>query len=502
MRQLRIPGYWTGLPRLYRRIASTALQHHGRIQCMRIPAFMVVGTSSGAGKTTITRGIIASLRRRGLAIQSYKLGPDYIDAGHHSALTGRPCVNLDAFLLTAPGQEANFREALIDEFHGASHGADVLVVESAGGVFDDWHHDGTSPAGIARALDIPVLLVVDGFASCQTLGLTINALLDHDARLRIVGVVVTKLSSPEHYDRIVETVDSRHKQLLLGFIPGTRELFIEERHLGLLTSAEVSASGNSAETFIAQLFEQRLALDTLLATTVEVQPPRERGRSPAKTCCIAIARDKAFSFYYDYNLRRLGALGADIRTFSPLGDDTIPDDVDAIYLGGGFPEIYAEDLAKNSTLMRSLRNKVEHGLPLYAECGGLIYLANRVQVPATGELHAGVGVFPFDALFSSLLRLSYTVSTITSSCVVGDPGWEFKGHVFHRTVLSDSSTREMCAEIRGIGDSCEAAPTYAYRHRNVFASYVHAHFRSAEQIAARFVAAATCYRSVNNGHKR
>ena len=347
-----------------------------------------------------------------------------------------------------------------------------------------------------------MLLVVDGFSSCQTLGLTINALVDHDAMLRIAGVVVTKVSSPEHYARIIETVDPRHKRLLLGFIPGARELFVQERHLGLLTSAEMPASGDRSEVFIAQLFEQHLALDALLAATIEVHPPPEGEHSSAKTCCIAVARDKAFSFYDDYNLRRLGLLGAEIRPFSPLGDDEIPDDVDAIYLGCGFPEIYAEDLAKNATLMRSLRNRVEDGLPVYAECGGLMYLASSVQDPATGKLHAAAGVFPFNVLFSSFLHLSYTVSTITSSCVAGDPGYEFKGHVFHRTALSDHSTREACAEIRKIADSHDVAPTYAYRHRNVFASYVHAHFRSAAQLAARFVAAATDYHSISKEHKR
>lgn len=455
---------------------------------------MVVGTSSGVGKTTITRGIIACLKRRGLSVQSYKLGPDYIDAGHHAALTGRPCINLDPFLLTPAGEESSFASVLLEELGEAASGADALIVEAVGGLFDDWARDGTSPAGIAKALGVPVLLVADGSASCQTLGLTINALLGHDLHLRAAGVVVTKVNSPEHYARIVETVLPKYRELLLGFIPARRELYIEERHLGLTTSAEIGERPRDQRAW-ADVFEANLDLSKILSLRSTIVQGASRPASPHQTCCIGVAYDRAFSFYYDYNLRCLERLGAELRYLSPLADSEIPKDLDALYLGGGFPEIHAEGLSANTPFLLGLRSKIEAGLPVYAECGGLIYLARRIQHPSTLQLHDAVGVFPCDALFSSCLRLAYTWSTAVTPCLVARPGGRFKGHVFHRTRLSAPMSESACVEIRSTGDSKAASPTYGYCYKNVYASYAHAHFRSADQVASRFVAAATAHRA-------
>lgn len=442
----------------------------------------------------MTRAIIAALKRRRMVVQSYKLGPDYIDSGYHAASTGRACVNLDSFLLAPLGEESAGGESLKSEFLDASRGADVLVVESVGGVFDDWYHDGTSPAQIAQALGIPILLVVDGFAACQTLGLTINAILDYHPTVAFAGVVATKVSSQAHYDRIIETVREDHRTQLRGFLPGSPDLYVSERHLGLVTSAETDSASLTLSERIATLLEGNVDLDAILESAASF--PRASRAVPARpqsaTCCIAIARDKAFSFYYDYNLRRLEDLGAKLLFFSPLTDNAIPDEADAAYLGGGFPEVFAPELAGNHAMLRSIRARVEAGLPVYAECGGLVYLASEIEDPATHQFHRGVGVFPFQAKFADTLSLSYVVVELTSDNTFGSKGHEYKGHVFHRTDVSGDEAPYRCAQVRE--RICGGTVSHGYRYKNVYASYVHAHFRSAGELAAHIVEAATSAR--------
>jgi cobyrinic acid a,c-diamide synthase len=280
---------------------------------MKKIAFMIAGVTSGSGKTTITQGILSLLVQNNYSVQSFKLGPDYIDSGYHSAITGKPCINIDKFLLNSDDSR-DAVEIIKNHFYSYSSDSDALVIEAVGGIFDDWYHDGNNPAQIAIDLGINVILVADGFSYCQTLGLMLNPIFEYKKELNISGLIINKVSSKEHYERIVETLSDKHKNKTLGYINGSEELFINERHLGLMTAAELE-NRNSKIPKLAKIFSKSIDLNKLISNYIVVPNSftcKKRCLSTTK-CRIAVAKDKAFSFYYAYNLSYLVSVQKELK---------------------------------------------------------------------------------------------------------------------------------------------------------------------------------------------
>jgi len=448
-------------------------------------AFMVAGLTSGSGKTTVTQGLLALLTNQGYSVQSFKLGPDYIDSGHHAMLTGRPCINLDKFLLTPKGLENSSTLILKEHFYSYSEDCDTMVIEAVGGIYDDWYHDGNNPAQIAIDLDLEVILVADGFSYCQTLGIMLNSVINHNKDLKVSSVILNRISSKEHYERILETISPEYKHMFIGFLELDKHLFIPERHLGLATANEsdniLSRKSKLIEIFSkfnTKYFTQKNIIINSLPKSYVMSTRGKRFR-------IAIAYDKAFSFYYAYNLQLLEALGAELVHFSPLKDNVLPKNISGMYIGGGFPEIHAKTLAKNKKLLEEIKIKAELNLPIYAECGGLIYLGKSTTQYISNKIYDMVGIFDIETNFKGEFVLSYFYGYLLNNCLIGQKGEIIKGHLFHRTNILEKNQIQKSSKIYSLSNSMVLEEGFTYK--NVYASYAHIHFAGCQNVAFNFM---------------
>ncbi|MBI4839992.1 MAG: cobyrinate a,c-diamide synthase, partial [candidate division NC10 bacterium] len=357
-------------------------------------ALLVGGVASGVGKTTVTLGLMAALRRRGLRVQGFKVGPDFIDAGLHAAVTDRPSHNLDGWLLPRAEIEEIFARHTAD--------ADVALVEGVMGLFDglEGGSDRGSSAEIARWLHLPVLLVVDASAAIRSAAATLLGFETFDSSLRMAGVVFNRAGGPRHAGWLREASALTCRTPILGALPWETDVRIPERHLGLVT-AETGLLTPERVGKLADLVEAHVDVDQLLeasrlAAVPSPSPPHPA--SPGRRCRIGVARDAAFCFYYAENLTRLEAAGASLVPFSPLQDPRLPEGLDGLYLGGGYPEVHAAELAANVSVRDDIRAHATAGCPVYAECGGFMYLAEAIQDPE-GRWHPMVGWIPVRAIF-------------------------------------------------------------------------------------------------------
>src|SRR4051812_3856778 len=325
---------------------------------------VVAGLASGVGKTTVTLGLIGALKRRGLSVHPFKVGPDYIDPSQHAQVAGRPSRNLDSWQVS----ESGLREL----FARAAASADVALVEGVMGLFDGRTGAGEvgSTAQVAKLLDLPVLLVVDAAKAGRSVAAAALGARTIDPDIRIVGVVLNNVASERHAEIGREAIESLAGLPVLGWLPRDPELRQEERYLGLVPGAERMLSPALVERATTRV-EAQIDLDRLLRLAT-VSPPAESSGTlfppepiPARAR-IAVAQDEAFSFYYQDSLDLLAAWGAELVPFSPLRDERLPDDVGGVYLGGGFPELFAIELAVNASMLGSLRNAALRGLPIYA----------------------------------------------------------------------------------------------------------------------------------------
>ena len=435
-----------------------------------LSALLVAGTGSGVGKTTVTLGLIAALRRRGLAVQPFKVGPDFIDPLHHAAASGRPPRNLDGWMLDP---EENRRR-----FAASSAGADVAIVEGVMGLFDgsEAASERGSSAEMAKLLGLPVVLVVDAGAMARSAAAVVHGFAGFDPGLRLAGVVLNNLGGPGHAALLREALAGGVP--VLGTLPREPELTLPERHLGLHLPHE--APPESLER-LASLLEEHVDLDALVAACRRERPPAAAAPppAPAPRARIALARDEAFCFYYADNLELLEQAGAELVPFSPLRDE-LPRGIDGLYLGGGYPELHAAALAENARAREGIRAFAAAGGAVYAECGGLMYLATTLEVE--GRAYPGCGVLPFATALPAPLAIAY-VEVTTTGGLFGS-GQRARGHVFHASEIRGEPPRERCYRVRTSGgeESLEG-----YRVGNVLASYAHLHFASNPALAAAFV---------------
>lgn len=443
---------------------------------------LIAGTASGVGKTTVTLAIIAAMRRRGLIVQPFKGGPDFLDTGHHSRIAGRPARNLDTWMLS---EEAN-REVLCR----SSKDADAIVAEGMMGLFDGKDGATGSSAEIASLLRLPVVLVVDASKSARSIAAVVLGFEMFDPTLTLAGIILNQVAGERHFQMLETAIRSACRTPILGWLPRDPGISIPERHLGLRTAEESNAIEDldSKIEALAGIAENHLDLDRVLALecgldlTLEAFGNSEAGSAPVR---IGVARDRAFSFYYEDNLDLLRQHGAELVAFSPMLDACLPPKLDALYLGGGYPELHAQQLSRNRTMHDSIQQFVASGRLVYAECGGMIYLSQQLTT-ADGEVHSMAGVLPFAMeMTAKLVRFGYVSVELIEDCMLGPRGTLLRGHSFHysRMVNEPTLPTSYCVHYSLSGQQVQEG----YVFGGVLASYIHLHFRTAPAIAKHFI---------------
>ncbi|MBI2461677.1 MAG: cobyrinate a,c-diamide synthase [Candidatus Rokubacteria bacterium] len=447
----------------------------------RVPALVVAGIASGVGKTTLTLGLAAALRRRGLRVRAAKVGPDFIDPGFHEAVTGAPSRTLDGWMLSP--------DALRRSFARTGAGADLVLVEGMMGLFDglDGRSEVGSTAQVAKLLGAPVVLVLDASALVRSAGAIVLGAERYDPDLEIAGVIWNGAGGERHVRWLAESLEGRCRAASLGWLPRQGDLHLPERHLGLVTARERRFDPGLLAR-LGELVEAHVDLERLLALARSgVEGEVEPAAPPETRARIGVALDEAFQFYYPENLELLREAGAELLFWSPLKDPDLPD-VDGLYLGGGYPEVHAKELAANDSMRAAIRAFTLGGGPLYAECGGLMYLAERLE-DLEGTLHPMVGLLPLTVrMLPRRLTLGYREVILEAPSLLGGPGTLLRGHEFHHSHAdSDLAGIERVYRVSDPGEG-RVWPE-GYRLASVLASYVHLHFGSNPAAARAFVAA-------------
>jgi cobyrinic acid a,c-diamide synthase len=475
---------------------------------------LISGAASGVGKTTVTLALLAAARRRGLVVQPFKGGPDFLDTGHHTRIAGRPARNLDTWMLS--------KEANLDVLAHASRGADLILVEGMMGLFDGkgGGEEGSS-AEIARLFKLPVVLVLDAAKSARSLAAVLLGFEIFDPQLELAGVILNRVAGERHFRMLEEAILPVCRTPILGWLPREPGIAIPERHLGLRTAEEADfdldhrlehdAHRDRQIDRFAALAEAHLNLEALLSLECGLPLNASSETSPrilAADIRIGVPRDRAFSFYYEDNLDLLRAEGAEIVSFSPLCDASLPADLDALYIGGGYPELYARQLSSNTSLLAAVREFAASDRPIYAECGGLIYLSQQIQT-AEGSALPMTGVLPFQMeMTGRLVRFGYATVEIISDCLAGARGITARGHSFHYSRIVHPQMADAPEGARPCTAQSQPATHYrvhysltgrqedeGYGYRNVLASYLHLHFRAIPSLAPRLVETARCIKA-------
>ncbi|MBF9002587.1 cobyrinate a,c-diamide synthase [Vibrio nitrifigilis] len=451
-------------------------------------AFVVAGTNSGCGKTTITLGLLKALTQRKLAVQPYKVGPDYIDTAWHTKVSGVASRNLDAFMLSS--------NTLHHVFTSHTQKADIAVIEGVMGLYDGYGTDPhyCSTAGLARDLQLPVILVVDGRAVSTSAAATVMGFQHFDPDLNIAGVIFNNVNSESHLDLIRQAVEKYCDIPVLGRLPKLPQIELPSRHLGLLTAQE-SAKFDPHWQTLGEAIEEHIDIDALLqmseldATSYTPQAiPSPVETSWGAGLRVAVALDNAFNFYYQDNLDLLKASGLDIVPFSPLTDACVPD-CDCVYIGGGYPESYGKELAANQTMRKSLQALHRAGTPIYAECGGLMYLGDALT-DTDGERHEMVGILSGESqMTKSLKRFGYCFARATQDTLLVSENQVLRGHEFHYSEFTTELDPVFDMTKERDGDII-AQWGGGYQVDNTFATYLHLHFAQNPDILRHWLAIA------------
>jgi cobyrinic acid a,c-diamide synthase len=425
-------------------------------QSVTKPQFLLAAPASGNGKTTLTLGLLRVLARRGLTVQPFKCGPDYLDTHHHTQAAGRPSLNLDLFMASAAHVQ--------DTYARYTAPADVAVVEGVMGLFDGADRMQGSAADVAERLGIPVILVVNAKAMAYSVAPLLFGFKTFYPGIRLVGAIFNFVNTASHYQYLREACQDVGVEAL-GYLPNNPAFTIPSRHLGLSIAAELQYE--TIVEALADALPQTVDIDRLLAVTQTAAPtppaaPAGLAAGHAPRRRIAVARDAAFTFTYHHNIQALNQFG-EVTYFSPLTDAALPAGTDFLYLPGGYPELFAAALSGNATMRASVATYCRNGGIAYAECGGLMYLGRQI-VDAQGQAFPMAGVLPCTtSLENAKLTLGYRTVTWNNLTI--------RGHEFHYSQLEDHGLN---SEAVGITNAKGAAvPVQLYRHGNVWASYVH-----------------------------
>lgn len=436
------------------------------------------------GKTTATIGIMAALVKRGMRVQGFKVGPDFLDPTYYRQITGRAAHNLDGWMTDKRYVRRLFQEASGD--------ADISVIEGVMGLFDGFgaHSEDGSSAQIAKWLDTPVILVVNAKGMARSVCALLKGFLSFDKRVNFAGVIFNNLGSERHLTLLKEIVAENLKLPVFGGLLKDESMRLPERYLGLHPATEGTLNHEVLNALASQM-ERYVDMDAILSASdkVDVAKRISRTQPRKKTLCkIGVARDEAFYFYYEENFRLLKEAGAELSFFSPIHDQKLPDGLSGIYFGGGYPESFAERLSSNGPMLKAVRDFAEEGKPVYAECGGLLYLSGAIQL-RDGKCFDMARIFPFQCkMLEKRMALGYVEVRLREDSVLGKEGMVFRGHEFHYSAIENEPPvvrmKYSVTRRTGYGNKPEG-----FSYKNVLGSYIHAHFGSQPRMAGNFVQA-------------
>jgi cobyrinic acid a,c-diamide synthase len=468
--------------------------------------FMIAGTSSGCGKSTVAMGLNRLLYRKGYSLQPWKCGPDYIDPGFHTLAAHSCCRNLDTRLMDS--------ESLFSLFMHHSHDAEVCPVEGVMGYYDGeaGRYDKGSSYDLSKELNLPVFIVIDVGAAAQSAAATALGFLHYRKDAPIAGFILNRAGSKRHESMVRDAVEAATGKAVVGVIPKRPEIKLPSRHLGLKMASEEGYAEQLELTLetLADLMEESLDLEKILSLStldyskrnvseqIYLKGSSKEKNNPDGLPIIAVARDDAFSFYYQDNLDLLEDRGASLRFFSPLKDQSLPHNCSALYFGGGYPERFAEVLSGNETLINEIRSAAEDGMPIYGECGGYMYLAESLKT-MEGERWPMCGLLPGKVSMSHGLKaLGYGSVRWMKDTFLAAEGTIVPGHLFHWSSLEEDLEQETLFSMDKRGEILNEG----YEYKNVIASYVHFHFASHRALADNFVSAAHAFEKSNEKRKQ
>lgn len=454
---------------------------------------IIAGERSGVGKTTITLALLSFLVKKNYSLQSFKIGPDYIDPMFHEAITHRPCRNLDPIITSETYLKYCYQQNC--------QNVDYAIIEGVMGLYDGVSFQNIpnygSTAHIAKILDLPVLLVIDCSKLSGSVAAIATGYINLDPKVKIIGVVLNKVASNRHLE-LLKLALKPLELTIFGVLYRHQEIKIPDRHLGLIPSEEIPQLRlifDQLANLAQENFDWEQLLPYLQTNKNQHQVPNliaNKTKFKNKSIRIAVAKDKAFNFYYQDNFDILENLGAEIIFWSPLKDSKLPENTQGLYFGGGFPEIFALELSKNQKALNSVRKLILAGIPTYAECGGLMYLSESIQ-DFQGNISQMLGIIPTKTVMTQKLTLGYRqVITLQNNCFTNQHQilW---GHEFHRSQISKFPDKPLL-EIKSLY-SQESSSYQGWKHHQIFASYLHFHFGNCIDQIIHFLE--TCYHTKN-----
>ncbi len=455
---------------------------------MGLSRIVIGGAQSGVGKTSVSVGIMRSLVRRGLNVQPYKVGPDYIDPAFHHFVTGNRSRNLDSWMV----DENAIKDILIK----GSKSADISIIEGVMGLYDGFgtERDMGSTAHVSKLTKSPVILIIDGSGMSSSAAAQVLGYKEYDKDVGIKGVIVNKLSGESHYKIIKEVIERDTGIKCVGYLKKNLDISLKSRHLGLIPSVEVDNLNQKLDE-LANMVEETIDVESILNIAKDSQDIGQKGyvniEPIVKNINIGVASDKAFNFYYQDNLELLESLGANLIYFSPLEDRELPKNLHGLYIGGGFPEVFVKELEKNQSIRKDIKSASIDGMPIYAECGGLMYLSEKLS-NFEGEAYEMVGIFNKEAIMTKRLqRFGYVEVNINNPCAITKEPTMVKAHEFHRSKLIDINENEednFAYEVKKIrGNKLIKSWSCGLIKKNTLGAYAHIHFYANKQLAIDFI---------------
>jgi cobyrinic acid a,c-diamide synthase len=437
------------------------------------PLLIIAGTTSGVGKTTISLAIMHAFNKKGLMVRPFKIGPDFIDPSYHKIITGKESRTLDAWFMGKAG--------IISTYENATKDVDIGIVEGVMGLFDGMsgRNDFASTAYVAKILNAPIILVVDAAKAARSIAAMIFGYLNFDKKLKIIGIILNNVSGPKHEKYLIQACRNSLSVPILGIVKRDKDLKMDERHLGLIPSDELEPSKRNKIVRLANKVSEEIYYDKILSLinlrkSKLTKPINDKSNVP-KLVKIAVALDNSFNFYYNENLNILRNLGAEITYFSPISDNCIPDGISGIVLGGGFPEVMADKLNSNQSMLKSIKKAGEQGIPIYGECGGLMYLTKSITgYKDSKKVFRMVGIVDARTKMTGRLTLNYTNADMNSTTFGNIKN--MRGHEFHYSKIEDlpSDSKFVYSMKRGIG--IDGGKHDGILTHNSIASYMHLHF--------------------------
>lgn len=451
-----------------------------------MPRLIIAGTQSGAGKTSLTLALVASLKRRGLQVQTFKVGPDFLDPSYLALASERPCYNLDGWMTS--------KDYVLELFFRTTRDVDIAVIEGVMGLFDgsDPSTSEGSTAEIAKWLQVPVLLVVNVHGMARSLAAVVKGFVEFDKDLRIAGVIANYGGSDRHREWLTQSLDSASLPPLLGVIPRGALPFLPNRHLGLVTASPQTLTPDVLD-HLADSFEKNVPLKKVMEIASSSPPlfppkPASDEKPLPRRISIGMAYDRAFHFYYPDNLNQLELRGCEVIRFSPIEDRLLPEGLNGLYFGGGYPEEYAEALSDNQEMLEAIRQYAQKGLPIYAECGGLMYLTSGIET-LQGKRYPMVGLLPvWTKMLRHLKSLGYVEVTLREKSLWGEIGTVLRGHEFHYSEMTQNLPEHPWKPVYEIrrrrSDKLEFE---GYQKGKILTSYVHLHWASRPRAMETFI---------------